>query len=72
MPAVYVSGTFVGVVELQDKDYPYSDWTNIELAKEREGYDRPNLALWLRYPTRKNLFLHFQSRSRIEMFMMGK
>jgi hypothetical protein len=48
MPSVYVSGKFKGTVELEDTEYPYSEWTDDELAKKRESFKKPNLILWLK------------------------
>jgi len=47
MPTVYVGGKFEGTITLTDKDYPYSQWTDKKLAKQREDYKKPNLSLWL-------------------------
>jgi len=47
MPTVYVGGKFEGAITLTDKNYPYSQWTDKKLAKQREDYKKPNLSLWL-------------------------
>lgn len=47
MPSAYVGGKFQGTIKLVDKDYPYSDWIDKKLAKQREDYEKPNLSLWL-------------------------
>jgi len=47
MPTVYIGGKFEGTITLPDKDYPYNQWTDKGLAKEREEYKKPNLSLWL-------------------------
>lgn len=47
MPIVYVAGKFSSIVKLKDKDYPYSEWVDKDLAKQREEYEKPNLSLWL-------------------------
>lgn len=47
MPIVYVSGKFDGTITLVDKDYPYSQWIDKKLAKQREDYKKPNVTLWL-------------------------
>jgi hypothetical protein len=47
MPAVFVGGKFEGVITLSSKDYPYSEWVDKNLAREREEYEKPNLSLWL-------------------------
>ena len=47
MPNIYVSGKFTCSIELSDKDYPYTDWVDKKLAKQREEYEKPNLSLWL-------------------------
>ncbi len=47
MPAIYVGGKFTASVTLEDKDYPYKQWTDAKLAKQREEYKKPNITLWL-------------------------
>lgn len=47
MPTVYVGGKFEGTITLVDKDYPYTQWIDKKLAKQREDYKKPNLSLWL-------------------------
>ena len=47
MPTVYVGGKFEGTITLADTDYPYKQWIDKKLAKEREDYKKPKLSLWL-------------------------
>jgi len=55
MPTVYVSANFNATVNLsKDDDFVFGEWTDKKLAKKREGYDNPNLGIWLQITNPEN------------------
>lgn len=60
MPNVFVGGKVSFSITLpKDADFTFEQWTDKDLAKQRQEYKRPNVGLWFEIPNKKDKICPF-------------